>query len=150
MIEQIAGGERGIELGIAAANGSATVTIGGSNAQLNAVLASSNLLYHSNIGFSGNDSLDLLLNDNGNSGTGGALTDHKVPTITVGGPVLTNIESTVLSFTEKQPPEAITQTIALADATSPTIASATIQFTAGFAAGQDVLGFANQNGIAGS
>jgi hypothetical protein len=54
------------------ANDSATITVSGTLAELNAALSNSNLIYHGAAGFSGTDTLNLTLNDNGNTGTGGA------------------------------------------------------------------------------
>lgn len=54
-------------------NGSSPVTLSGTLAQLNAALAT--LSYKSNDGFTGTDTLTVLTNDGGNTGSGGPLTD---------------------------------------------------------------------------
>jgi hypothetical protein len=52
-------------------NGSHTVTLTGTVAQVNAAL--STLTYNSDDGFTGSDTVTLSVNDNGNTGTGGPL-----------------------------------------------------------------------------
>jgi len=57
-------------------NGSASVTLTGTQAEINAALAiPGNLTYRGDADFFGTDTLTLTTNDNGNTGTGGALTD---------------------------------------------------------------------------
>jgi subtilase family serine protease len=65
-------------------------------------------------------------------------------------PVLANMETSVLSYYAGQPAVQITATTTATDSDSATLAGGTVWFTAGFAAGQDVLGFTNQNGISGT
>ena len=55
-----------------------------------------------------------------------------------------------LSYTENQAATAIDTAITVSDVDSANLAGATVQITGNFVSGQDVLGFANQNGIAGS
>jgi VCBS repeat-containing protein len=74
-------------------------------------------------------------------------------TITITGtndaPVL-DAHSGSLSYTENQPATAIDTAITISDVDSANLVGATVQITSNFVSGQDVLGFANQNGIAGS
>ncbi len=65
-------------------NGTATVTVTGSVAQVDAALgAAHNVLYHSAFNFSGLDHLTMTSNDGGSSGAGGALTDIEMVNIQV-------------------------------------------------------------------
>jgi VCBS repeat-containing protein len=64
-------------------------------------------------------------------------------------PVL-DAHSGSLSYTENQAATAIDTAITVSDVDSANLAGATVQITGNFVFGQDVLGFANQNGIAGS
>jgi VCBS repeat-containing protein len=64
-------------------------------------------------------------------------------------PVL-NAADGSLSYTENQAATAIDTVLTASDADSADLVSATVSITANFAAGQDVLGFTNQNGITGS
>jgi hypothetical protein len=65
-------------------NGTATVTVTGSVAQIDAALgAAHNVLYHSAFNFSGIDHLTMTSNDGGSSGAGGALTDTDIVNIQV-------------------------------------------------------------------
>jgi uncharacterized repeat protein (TIGR01451 family) len=63
-------------------NSSASLTLSGTLAQINATLAAG-LTYRSNIGFEGNDTLTMISNDNGASGNGGALSDSDTVMISV-------------------------------------------------------------------
>jgi hypothetical protein len=57
-------------------SGSNAVTVTGTLSALNAtLLASGNVLYHADTGFTGVDTLKMTTNDGGNSGIGGPLTD---------------------------------------------------------------------------
>ena len=64
-------------------------------------------------------------------------------------PVL-DAHSGSLSYTENQAATAIDTAITVSDVDSANLAGATAQITGNFVSGQDVLGFTNQNGIAGS
>jgi hypothetical protein len=67
-------------------NGTAVVVLTGTLAQINATLASSNgLLYRSNSGFTGLDSLEIIANDQGNSGFGGPKSTTQALNINVSG-----------------------------------------------------------------
>ncbi len=68
---------------ISGANDGATLTVQGTLAQMNDALANGNLFYHSNSTFIGTDTLNLTLNDNGNTGTGGPKSVSKSVKITV-------------------------------------------------------------------
>jgi hypothetical protein len=65
-------------------------------------------------------------------------------------PVVANIEASTLAYTENDPATAISTTLTVADVDSANLVGATVAITSGFATGQDVLGFSNQNGITGS
>ncbi|MBR1143456.1 cadherin domain-containing protein [Bradyrhizobium sp. AUGA SZCCT0431] len=59
------------------ANGTATLTLSGTAADINATLAN-NVTFHSTDGFAGQANLTVVTNDGGNSGLGGPLTDTDV------------------------------------------------------------------------
>ena len=63
-------------------------------------------------------------------------------------PVVTTSGGT-LAYTENQAATTIDPGLAISDIDNVDLAGATVSITANFAAGQDVLGFANQNGISG-
>jgi hypothetical protein len=72
-------------------NNSADVWIVAPLATINATLASSNsLIYLENFNFIGNDTLTSMINDNGNTGLGGPLSQSAQTTITVVGDALDN------------------------------------------------------------
>ncbi|MGH3190918.1 MAG: cadherin-like domain-containing protein, partial [Streptosporangiaceae bacterium] len=75
-------------------------------------------------------------------------------TVTINGvsdlPVISNVETTPLSYQAQSPPVAITSTLTIADDDDSTMAGATVSITAGFSSGNDTLAFASQNGITGS
>ena len=57
-------------------NGTSTVTLIGTLAQINAALAAAkNVTYHTDAGFTGSDTLKVVTTDNGNVGAGGVLSD---------------------------------------------------------------------------
>ena len=58
--------------------------------------------------------------------------------------------NSTLSYTENQAPAAIDAGLTLSDVDSATLGSATVQISGNFVAGEDVLGFIDQNGIHGS
>ena len=66
---------------ISGANGSNTLTLSGTQAQINAALAT--LSYQGDLNFNGSDSLQIVTNDLGNTGTGGALIDTDIVAISV-------------------------------------------------------------------
>jgi hypothetical protein len=65
-------------------------------------------------------------------------------------PVLSDIETTALSYTEEQPAVIITNTIAVADVDNANLTSASISITGGYLNTEDVLTFSYQHGISGS
>jgi hypothetical protein len=65
-------------------SGTGSVTLTGTLAQINTTLsASSNVVYKGALNFNGADTLTIVTNDGGNSGTGGALSDTDTVAITV-------------------------------------------------------------------
>ena len=62
-------------------------------------------------------------------------------------PVLSNIETTSISYTEEQTAVPLTSTLAVADYDSPMLSSALVRFTAGYVSTEDVLNFSDQNNI---
>jgi VCBS repeat-containing protein len=75
-------------------------------------------------------------------------------TVTVTGvndpPVISNIETTPLSYRAQSAPVAVTSSLTLSDDDDATMSGATVSITSGFESGADVLSFTNQNGITGS
>ena len=68
-------------------SGTNTVTIDGSQAQINGVLGGGNVIYHGNAGFTGGDTLQIVTDDKGHTGpneSNPALTDTDTVAITVG------------------------------------------------------------------
>jgi VCBS repeat-containing protein len=75
-------------------------------------------------------------------------------TVTITGinaaPLLSNIESSTLQYDAGTPAQPITSSLTISNPHGSTLASATVSISAGLAAGEDALAFANQNGITGS
>ena len=65
-------------------------------------------------------------------------------------PVLANIEPAAMAYSEGQAATAITASLTVTDVDNANLSSATVQITAGFSSGQDVLAFAGMPGITGS
>ena len=75
-------------------------------------------------------------------------------TVTITGantaPVISNVETTPLSYQSGSAPVAITSTLTVSDADDATLSGATVAITSGLDSGADTLAFTNQNGITGS
>jgi VCBS repeat-containing protein len=65
-------------------------------------------------------------------------------------PVLSNVETSPLTYQAQAAAVPITSTLTISDADDATIGGATVSITSGFLSGSDTLGFTNQNGITGS
>lgn len=74
-------------------------------------------------------------------------------TVTITGandlPVISNVETSPLSYQAQSPPVQITAALTLSD-DDATIGGATVSITSGFSSGADTLSFTNANGITGS
>ncbi|HEU4836815.1 MAG TPA: tandem-95 repeat protein [Pyrinomonadaceae bacterium] len=103
--------------------------------------------------FNGAASLQIISDDQGNTGTGGALTDTDTVNITVNAvgdtPVVTATAGN-LSYIENDAPTAIDTGLTVTDVDSANLTGATVAITGNFASGQDVLAFTNQLGITGN
>ena len=76
----------GLTAGEVTGNGTATVTISGTLNEINATLAATNgLLFTGNANINGTDTLTVVTNDGGGTGSGGALSDTDFYTITITG-----------------------------------------------------------------
>jgi hypothetical protein len=93
--------------------------------------------------------------DDGGTANGGADLDPTPNTLTINvtpvndAPVV-NITAGSLTYIANQAAKPIDAGLSVIDVDSQNLSGATVAVTAGFAAGQDVLGFADQNGITGS
>jgi hypothetical protein len=103
--------------------------------------------------FNGAASLQIVSDDQGNSGSGGPLTDTDTVNISVNAendaPVVTTTAGN-LSYTENDPATAIDTGLTVTDGDSANLVGATVAITSGFVAAQDTLAFVNQNGITGN
>ncbi len=135
--------------GVGAGDGTAdaAMTFRGTLADINAAL--SGLVYTPGADYNGSDTLSYVVNDLGNTGSGGPLTVSVSTAITVtpvnDPPTLQNIESTAIGYTENDPATAITSTTAVADVDSTDFntGTLTVNYTAGGAA-EDRLEITNQ------
>src|SRR6185295_8620289 len=71
-------------------------------------------------------------------------------TITIQKPPAITTTAAALAYTENNPATSIDIGLTTSDLDSANYVGATVSITGGFASGQDVLGFANQNGISGA
>ena len=127
------------------ANGTSTVTFFGTLANINAAL--DGLVYNPTQDKDDAGSLFISVNDLGNTGEGGGVNiDHTV-TITINpvndAPVLSDIETAPLEYTENDVPVKITQTLVVNDVDNLTLEGAAVQITSGYQAGEDVLDATN-------
>jgi len=91
----------------------------------------------------------FTVNDGSASNNTGSATRTINVTSVNDAPVLTTT-GTPLAYTENQAATAVDSGLSVSDVDSTTLLSATVSIGTGFASGQDVLAFANQNGITGS
>ena len=84
----------------------------------------------------------------------GFFTATATVTVTINGVndpvVISNVETSPLSYRAQDPAVPITSALTLSDDDDATMASATVSIISGFSPGQDTLGFSNQNGITSS
>ncbi len=129
----------------------ATMVFTGMLAAVNTAL--NGLSFNPTADFNGSASLQIISDDQGNTGTGGALTDTDSVSITVNAvgdtPVVTATAGN-LSYTENDAATAIDSGLTITDADSANLTGATVAITGNFASGQDVLAFTNQLGITGN
>ena len=131
-------------------NGTASLTYTGTLAALNTAL---NGLVYNSPGSAQVVTLSVGLNDQGNTGTGGALTDSKNVAITVTNvqnqPPVVTTSGGALAYTENAGPLVIDSGVTVTDTDNSNENSATVQITSNYVQGEDVLAFTNQNGITG-
>ncbi|WP_162240555.1 beta strand repeat-containing protein, partial [Bradyrhizobium viridifuturi] len=126
----------------------ATLTLTGSSSVANYQAALASVTYFNT---SDNPSglartVTIIANDGAANST--AVTDT-INVTPVNDPPVTSAGGT-LSYIENQAATVIDASVNVTDVDSANMVGATIAITGGFAAGQDVLGFVNQNGITGS
>jgi large repetitive protein len=143
-------GTAGLAFTVGDGTADSTMTFSGTVAAINTAL--NGLIYKGNLNFNGSDTLNITTNDNGNTGSGGALSDTDPVIINVTAvndpPVVT--AGHTLNYTENQAATAFDPAITVSDVDNANLASATVQITGNYVNGEDVLGFTNQNGISGS
>ncbi|MBS1186777.1 MAG: Hemolysin-type calcium-binding region, partial [Burkholderiaceae bacterium] len=130
----------------------ATMTFTGTLANINNHL--NGMTFTPTLNYSGAASVVISVSDQGNTGSGGALTDSETVNITVGGsndaPVVTASGGTT-AFTEgnnvTSTPVVIDSGLTLSDADNATLASATVSITGNFQSGEDRLAFTNAAGM---
>jgi hypothetical protein len=133
-----------------AGDGTAAVVISGALTDLNNALDGLSFLPDFNYG--GAASIQVVVDDQGNSGTGSALTNTNLITVTVSGNVAPAVVASAapLSYTENAPAIAIDPALNVTDPDSPLVDHAVVRVAANYTAGEDFLGFTDQLGIAGS
>jgi hypothetical protein len=131
-------------------NNSNSVVMTGPLTALNAAL--NGLIYTPGTGFTGTDSLQILINDLGNTGTGGPMTATASVSISVVSPNAPIIAPGTgsLSYTEQSGAVVIDPNMTITDPGGNNISSVAISINSGYVSGEDVLGFTAQSGISGS
>ena len=113
------------------------------------------MIYTPDPGYAGTDSLSITVNDLGHTGGGGPMTASAsvsitvLPALVVNMPPIVSAGEATLAYIEGQGGVAIAQNLIVSDFDSATLADATVTLI-GYVAGQDLLGFTNQNGITGT
>jgi large repetitive protein len=143
-------GTAGLAFTVGDGTADSTMTFSGTVAAINTAL--NGMGYQGNLNFNGSDTFTITTNDNGNTGSGGALSDTDSFTINVtavnDAPVVT--AGHTLNYTENQAATAIDTALTVSDVDSANLASATVQISAGYVNGEDVLAFTNTPNITGS
>lgn len=85
-----------------------------------------------------------------NDGTNSASVSENIGVVTSQPPVVSVNDSSALSYKVNSPPIAVMSQALVSDPDSDNLSSMTIQITAGFQSGKDILSFVNQLGITGS
>jgi hypothetical protein len=133
------GGAAGLTFTTGDGTADSSMTFTGTLIAVNAAL--SGLTFAPTANFSGVASIAIGVDDQGNTGGGGALTDshniavtvtpvNDLPLVSAGG---------TLNYTEDDPASVIDAGIALSDADDATLSGATVAITANYAIGEDVL-----------
>ena len=131
-------------------DGTGTVVMSGTIANVNSAL--NGLGFLPSFNFGGAASVQLSTDDQGNTGTGGALIDTDVININVSGNVSPVVVTTAppLAYTENAPASVIDAGVTVGDADSPLLAQAVVRVAVAYNSSEDVLAFTNQLGIVGS
>jgi CSLREA domain-containing protein len=128
-----------------------TMTFTGLLANVNTAL--NGMTYTPTSGFNGAASLQIISDDQGNTGTGGPLTDNDTVNITVNPPSQAPVVTATagnLAYTENAGAVAIDPGLTVTDGDSTDLVGASVAITAGFVSADDTLAFVNQLGITGS
>ena len=130
--------------------GNSVVTFSGTITSINAAL--NGLQYQPGSGYSGTASLTMSTSDLGATGTGGALTDTDVVTITIAPNVPATVTLSVAgtTYTEGDSGLVLDSALTVSDPDNATLVSARVRFSGGYQNGQDELLFTNQSGITGT
>lgn len=115
------------------------------------------LAYLSPANYSGSLEMQITVKDNGNSGTGGNLADIKLISIEIlpvnDPPIISELGSEDLAYTENDPALQITSTLSLEDVDNPkdAVTNAIITISEGYInPGEELLTFTPSDGITGS
>ncbi len=142
----------GLSFIVGSGAGDAVMTFTGTLADLNAAL--DGLSFSPTPSFNGSASLQIVTNDQGNIGAGGPLSDADTVNIAVNAvddaPILASVEPAPIVFVENDVPGNVTSTITIAEFDTGLISGASIQISANYRSGEDLLMFTNTATIAGS
>ncbi len=127
-------------------NGTGSVTLSATVANLNAALAG--LIYTPNQNYVGNDTIQLSIEDPGSRGVS-EMTANATIDLLVGGPTLAVTGGTTLLYAKGAGAEVIDAGLTLSDAQADP-AGATVAITGHYSSGQDVLAFVNTANITGT
>jgi hypothetical protein len=142
-----------VGLSFTTGDGTADATMVFTGTLTNVNNALSGMSFNPTADFTGAASLQIISDDQGNTGTGGPLTDTDTVNITVNAandaPVLTTTGGN-LSYTEGAAATAIDPGLTVTDSDSTNLTGATVAITVGFVSAQDTLAFSNTATITGN
>ncbi len=170
-IAELDDGGSGLEVTLTITNGTATLNVttglafstGDGTADASMVFtgtltninnALDGMVFDPTIDFSGAASVQIVTDDQGNTGSGGALTDDDTISITVSAvndpPVLASIEGSDITYTAGDPATQISAALQLTDIDDSTIESATVQITGNLDSAEDLLEYGSTGSITGT
>ena len=120
-------------------DGTATVTITGSAGDVNSAL--SGMSFTPTLGYSGAGSLQIVTNDQGNTGAGGPLSDSDTVAITVANnvPASVSMTASTLSYAENDSATPVDANLTVGDPDSALLDHAHMTITSGYVNGEDLL-----------
>ncbi|WP_347247595.1 DUF4347 domain-containing protein [Zoogloea sp.] len=132
--------------GVTVGGTASALVLSGSIGNINSFIAGSNVSFLTASNATADVVLNIAVDDNGNTGSGGARTDSTTVTLSVtadNDPPVATASTGNAAFVAGASAVQVDDGITVADVDNTTLASATVSLTGNFQSGQDVLAFTN-------